>query len=52
MPLQTLHVRRIFDEGHKTLLYIAYSTRLVNDDKVVKSSQLSAPSLVSRPFLP
>ena len=29
--MQTLHVRRIFDEAHKTLLYIAYSTGLAND---------------------
>ena len=26
--VQTVRVRRIFDEKHKTLLYIAYSTRL------------------------
>lgn len=26
--LQTVRVRRVFDEKHKTLLYIAYSTRL------------------------
>ena len=36
--MQTLHVRRIFDEGHKSLLYVAYSTRLVQDNKVIRGS--------------
>lgn len=45
MHLQTLHVRRIFDEGHKSLLYIAYSTRFMQDDKVIfcLSVNLSIP---------
>ena len=29
-PVQTLRVRRLYDEVHNTLTYIAYSTRTMN----------------------
>jgi len=47
---KTLHVRRIFDEGHKTLLYIAYSTRLVNDDKAGETPGRYKTSICALPI--